>query len=96
LQLVRGKSATDKDLQNSKCDGKLLSISKSWAALTGKTYKPAPDYSQHVPKKNTTAKKPQQTGGNFTKRHVTKVSETNKTKKNNKYNTKNKTCKNHK
>jgi len=96
LQLVRGKSATDKDLQKSKCDGKLLSISKSWAALTGKTYKPAPDYSQHVPKKNTTAKKPQQTGGNFTKRCVNNVCETNKTKKNNKYYTKNKTCKNHK
>jgi hypothetical protein len=99
MQLVRGKSATDKDLQKSKCDGKILSINKSWAALTGKTYKPAPDYSQHVPNKNTTAKKPQQTGGNVTTRHGNKThkmhnpNKTNKTNKTHKSYTKNKTCK---
>jgi hypothetical protein len=95
MQLVKGESATDKELQKSKCRGKMISINKSWAALTGQTYKPAPDYSQHVSKNNATAKnQPTHSGGNVTKRHSSHVRETNKTKKNNKYYTKkNKTCK---
>jgi hypothetical protein len=104
LQLVRGKSATDKDLQKSKCDGKIISINKSWAALTGQPYKLAPDYSQYVPKKNATATAKNQThsGGNVTKRNGPCLRETKKnngpcvreTKKNNKSCTKHKTCKN--
>ena len=93
LQLVKGKSVTDKELQKSKCDGKLISINKSWATLTGKTYNPAPDYSQYVPKKNATAKNPKHVGGNSTKRHGTHGRET---KKNSKYHAKRTTCKNHK
>jgi hypothetical protein len=97
LQVVKGKSVTDKDLQTSKCQGKIIAINKSLAALIGQKYKPAPDYSQYVSKNNKTAKNQAQSGGNVTKRHGFHVRETNKTNKMNKmtkYNMKNKTCKN--
>jgi hypothetical protein len=102
LQLVKGKTATDKELQNSKCQGKIILINKSWAAVTGQTYKPAPDYSQYASKNNTTEKNQPHSGGNVTKRHVNSVYGTKKTNKHNtknkynlknKYNTKNKTYK---
>jgi hypothetical protein len=97
LQLIKGKSATKEELQKSKCEGKLISVNKSWAAVTGQTYNPAPDYNnKHASKNNTTVKNQSHSGGNVTKRRDNSVfatNKTNETKKTNKYHAKNKTYK---